>query len=241
MLLSSSNRKYRPYPLLSYFPVVVCLRCLLHNILSLAYTFCFHYYYAVSNECKESDTFWLADRVRSFVHYTISLSSLCKLIWRHWTYEMSVRYILSSVWVRLSIFSQLSIVQYMGLCVSSLPNFLEMIEKIYTLSFYHPHQVGSKSYYPLSRVRSWNNGMHCVSLYILIEIKTFSLTNLYLNVSSAKVAAILSRPQCVYVIGKTHITANCQSLCSSIISIRLNTHLDHFQKGVNYCSICNTN
>ena len=39
MLLSSSNRKYQPFPL-SYFSVVVCLRCLLHHILSLiAYTF----------------------------------------------------------------------------------------------------------------------------------------------------------------------------------------------------------
>ena len=34
------NQKYQPYPLLSYFFVVVCLRCLLHHILSLiAYTF----------------------------------------------------------------------------------------------------------------------------------------------------------------------------------------------------------
>ena len=40
MLLSSSNRKYPPVPLLSYFSVVVCLGCLLHHILSLiAYTF----------------------------------------------------------------------------------------------------------------------------------------------------------------------------------------------------------
>ena len=40
MLLSSSNWKYPPFPLLSYFSVVVCLRCLLHHILSLiAYTF----------------------------------------------------------------------------------------------------------------------------------------------------------------------------------------------------------
>ena len=40
MLLSSSNRKYQPYPLLSYFSVVACLRCLLHHILSLiAYTY----------------------------------------------------------------------------------------------------------------------------------------------------------------------------------------------------------
>ena len=40
MLLSSSNRKYQPFPLLKFFSVVVCLRCLLHNILScIAYTF----------------------------------------------------------------------------------------------------------------------------------------------------------------------------------------------------------
>ena len=43
MLLSSSwssNQKYPPFPLLSYFSVVVCLRCLLHHILLLiAYTF----------------------------------------------------------------------------------------------------------------------------------------------------------------------------------------------------------
>ena len=40
MLLSSSNRKYLPYALVSYFSVFVCLRCLLHQILSLiAYTF----------------------------------------------------------------------------------------------------------------------------------------------------------------------------------------------------------
>ena len=83
--------------------------------------FCVHYCCAVYDECKYSDTFWSADRIRLFVHYTISLSSLCKLICRHWTYKMPVRYVLSSVWVRLSIFSQLSIIQYMGLCVFSLP------------------------------------------------------------------------------------------------------------------------
>ena len=39
MLLSSSNQKYTPFPLL-YFSVVVCLRYLLHHILSpIAYTF----------------------------------------------------------------------------------------------------------------------------------------------------------------------------------------------------------
>ena len=55
--------------------------------------------------------------------------------WRHWIYKMPVRYILSSVWVRLSISSQLSIIQsiiqYVGLCVFSLPTPLLMIERIY--------------------------------------------------------------------------------------------------------------
>ena len=39
-VLSSSNRKYPPFPLLSHFSVFVCMRYLLHHILSLiAYTF----------------------------------------------------------------------------------------------------------------------------------------------------------------------------------------------------------
>ena len=92
---------------------------------------CFHCYCAVYDECKYSDSFWLADRIRLFVQYTISLSSLCKLIWRHWTYKMPVRYILSSVWVKLSIFSPLSIIQYVGLYVFSLPISVVMIEIIY--------------------------------------------------------------------------------------------------------------
>ena len=107
--------KYRNQANTTYFSVVVCLRCLLHHILSLiAYTF------------RENRDFVFitivqfmmsSNIIRLFVHNTISLSSLCKLIWRHWTYKMPVRYILSSVWVRLSIFSQLSIIQYMGMCV----------------------------------------------------------------------------------------------------------------------------
>ena len=58
-------------------------------------------------------------------------------------------------------------VQYMGLCVLSLPISLVMIERIYNLSYHH-NQIGSMNCYPLFRVRSWNNGMRCMSLYILI-------------------------------------------------------------------------
>ena len=94
---------------------------------------CFHHYCAVYDECKYLATFYLADRTRLFVQYTISLSSLCKLIWRNWSYKMPVGYILSSVWVSISTFSQLSIIQYVGLCVFSLPTTLVMIERIYIL------------------------------------------------------------------------------------------------------------
>ena len=40
---------------------------------------------------------------------------------------------------------------------------------IYTLSYYH-NQSGSMNYYPLFRVREWNNSMCCMSLYILMII-----------------------------------------------------------------------
>ena len=133
----------------STFPIIIFFRGCVPEMFVTSYSvtyciyvpgkpgICFHYYCAVHDECKESDTFCLADRTRSFVQYTISLSSLCKIIWRHWTYKMPVRYILSSVWVRLSIFSQLaiiqSIIQYVGLCVFSLPTPLVMIGRIYIL------------------------------------------------------------------------------------------------------------
>ena len=38
---------------------------------------------------------------------------------------------------------------------------------IYTLSYHH-HQIGSMNYYPLFRVRSWTNGVRCMSFYILM-------------------------------------------------------------------------
>ena len=128
MLLSSSNRKYQPCPLLSYF-FRGCVPEMFVTSYSVTYCIyvpgkpgiCFHYHCAVYDECKYSDTFRLADRTRLFVQHTISLSSLCKLIWRHWIYKMPVRYILSSVWVRLSIFSPLSIIQYVALYVFIYP------------------------------------------------------------------------------------------------------------------------
>ena len=39
-------------------------------------------------------------------------------------------------------------------------------ENIYTLSYYH-NRIGSMNYCPLFRVRSWNNGVRCMSFCIL--------------------------------------------------------------------------
>ena len=138
MLLSSSNRKYPPFPLFSYCTVVVCLRCLLHHILSLSvHTF------------REKREFGFISRVQfmmsanSRVCFGLQIVFVCVYItpshyhhhcanffWRHWNYKMPVRYNLSSVWVRLSVFSQLSIIQYVELCVFSLRISFVMIERI---------------------------------------------------------------------------------------------------------------
>ena len=140
MLLSSSNRKYPPFPMFSYISVVVCLRCLLHHILSLiGYTFREHREFVFISIVQ----FMMSANSR--MHFGLQIVFVClyitpshyhhcaNFIWRHWAYKMPVRYNLSRVWVRLSIFSQLSIIQYVGLCVFSLPISFVMIERIYIL------------------------------------------------------------------------------------------------------------
>ena len=59
--------------------------------------------------------------------------------------KMLVRYMLPSVCLRLRLFSQLSFIQYMGLCVFSLPNYPMMIVRMCTLSYYH-HQIKSMNH-----------------------------------------------------------------------------------------------
>ena len=112
-----------PYPL-SYFFVVVCLNCLLHHILSLiAYTFRENrdFVFIIIVQIMMSANirirfglqivFVCLYIIPSHYHHCANLSEDIEL----------VTYILSSVWVILSIFCQLSIIQYMGLCVSVYP------------------------------------------------------------------------------------------------------------------------
>ena len=117
--------------MLSYFSVVVCLIWLYCHILSSFIYISREYWDLVSIICVQSIDvqsmvfandrilYGLSGRVRLFEDHTISLSSLCRLIWRHWTNKMLVRYRLPSVCLRLRLFSQLSFIQYMGIYVSS--------------------------------------------------------------------------------------------------------------------------
>ena len=73
--------------------------------------------------CKWSDTLWPVGRVRLFADYTISLSSLCRLIWKHWTTKMLVRYMMPSVCLRLRQFSQLSLYSLYGAVCLQLTQF----------------------------------------------------------------------------------------------------------------------
>ena len=101
---------------------------------------------------------------------------------------MPVRYILSSVWVRSSIFSQLSIIQYMGLCVFSLPISLVMIERICCLVFIIKSEVWTIIHclglghetkvcavclsicLAIFEVSSGNTGVRYISYYVLIGL-----------------------------------------------------------------------
>ena len=82
---------------------------------------CFHYWCSVYGICKWSDTLWPVGRVRLFADYTISLSSLYRLIWKHWTTKMLVRYMMPSVCLRLRQFSQLSLYSLYGAVRSAYP------------------------------------------------------------------------------------------------------------------------
>ena len=138
------------------FSVAVCLRCLLHHILSLmAYTFrenrefvsiiiaqfmrsatsricfglqillvCLYIHRLIIIFPLLLRSLWgvqqvgyvLACRSYSFVcTFTVSLSSLCKIIWRPWTYQ-NICQIYVVECVRWGILSHLSIMQYVGLC-----------------------------------------------------------------------------------------------------------------------------
>ena len=97
ILSSSSNRKYQPFPLLSYFPCsMVCFKWLFHLMLSVSYIYIYIHTYI----CQES---WVVFPY----YYTV--------LWRVQIIEyiMARWYILSSVCLIFSQFSQLSLLWWL--------------------------------------------------------------------------------------------------------------------------------
>ena len=165
MLLLSSNRKYPPFPLLSYFSVVVCLRCLLHHILLLiAYTF------------RENRDFVFIINVQFMMRANIQIRFDLKIVFAylyitpsHYHHcaslfeDIELIKCLSDIVCRVCI---LSVIHYKtrGTVCFQLTHFpCDDWENIYTLS-YHRHRIGSMNYYTLFRVRSWNNV--CLSVFL---------------------------------------------------------------------------
>ena len=73
-----------PYSVIYYTYISGTLGLCFNNLCSI-------YWCSVCGICKRSDTLWPAGCVRLFADYTISLSSLCRLIWRYWTTNMLVK------------------------------------------------------------------------------------------------------------------------------------------------------
>ena len=116
--------KYQPFPLFSYFSMIVSLKWLYHHIMSIIISiypgksgFCFHCNCAVYDMCKYLYPSKLEGFICLFAHYTMPLSSLCKLIWKLWTYKWLSGIFCRVYVLRLSKFSQSALLQYMELCI----------------------------------------------------------------------------------------------------------------------------
>ena len=80
MLLSSSNRKYHPFPLLSNFSVVVCLRWSYHRVLSVSYIHPGKAGFSVFNYCAVLWRAQIIEYIMAWWSYTIICSSHCLII-----------------------------------------------------------------------------------------------------------------------------------------------------------------
>ena len=138
MLLSSSNRKYPPFPLLSYFPWLCAW--------DVCYIIFCHLLHTRSG--KTGNLFSL---------------SLCSLLWvqifgyvlacRSYSFVCTVHHLITIiVQTYLKALNLLNACQiYFVECVSKIKHILSVI------------------HYTIFRVRSWNNGVRCMSFYILMN------------------------------------------------------------------------
>ena len=169
---------HQPFPLLSYFSVVVCqmfVRSYFCRVLHI---------HSGKTRILFSPLLWslwrvqivgyvMACRWHSFVctlHYliiiivqtylyTMNLWNVCQIYFVECVSknEHTLSYPLFNIWG----------------CMFSVYPIPSWWLREYIALFYYHHQNGSMNYYPLFRVRSWKNGMRCMSLYILLNLSWF--------------------------------------------------------------------
>ena len=150
----------------------------------------FHFLYANtifhSEKCHDfSAAIWLvASFVFSWLTWPLKLS--CDTQGSQFTMMQNLTikqtYLVSEVWWWFCIIVKhiLSVIHFRicgAVCFQFTHSLCDDWENIYTLSYSH-HQIRSMNYYPLFRVRSWNNGMRCMSFYILMGIWYGGVTSL---------------------------------------------------------------
>ena len=92
--------------------------------------------------------------------FTPIITSLCRLIWRHWAYIIIVRYFQLSMYLRLNWYSQLSCMQYMGVFSSS--NSLAIIVRKYALDLTFVIKTELWVNSSCVGLEHSNNSMHCL-------------------------------------------------------------------------------
>ena len=167
--------------------MLVCLRCLLHHILSLiAYTFRenrdFVFIIFVQFIMNANNRIRFGWQIAfGFVLFFCSLHHLIIIIVQAFLKTLNLKNACQIYFVECvsKIEHILSVIHYAiyGAVCFQFPIPLLMNERIHTLSYYH-HQFRSMDYHPLLRISSWNNGMRCMSPHILLmetEIMLYSV------------------------------------------------------------------
>ena len=156
------------------FSVAVCLRCLLHHILSLiAYTF------RENRECvfiiivqfMMSANIWTRlglQIVLVCLYTTPSHYNQCANLSEGIVLIKCLSGIFCQVCKIKHVLTVIHYTIYGAVCFQFTHFSCDDWDNIYTLSYYH-HQTGSMIYYPLFNVRSWNNGVRYMSFYILLN------------------------------------------------------------------------
>ena len=149
-----SDIKYPPFPLLSYFSVVVCLRCLLHHILSLiAYTF------------RENREFVFI----IIVHFMMRAIFECVLACRSYSFVCAVHHIITII-----VQTYLKALNLWNTCKRY---FVECVSKIkHILSVIHYTMCGAVCFqFTHLPCDDWENTYIC--LIIIIESEVWTITH----------------------------------------------------------------